>query len=181
MGDNTPIWQWPLYSVRRLVGTLLVLAALVVAVGVLISSSSGGRPSGAPAPGPATNSPSPSPSPSASPSPSLQPSQDLGQAIEVAKAFVTAWASHADDQQVWYAGAAQYATDRMAKKLTTVDRDNVPATKIDGKSRLTDTGGVGRTEVAVDTDAGMVSVVLVQDGKGGWQVDDLQPGAQAVE
>ncbi|MDI3390166.1 hypothetical protein QIS99_28830 [Streptomyces sp. B-S-A8] len=182
MGTGTPLWQWPLYSPKRLVGTLVILAVLIVGVAVLLnlSSEEGGRPQGVPAPG-VSNSPVPRPS-SPSAEPTRTPTPDYGAAIDTARQFVTAWARPEEESwKAWYAGVAPYATDDLAKRLSTVDHRNVPATKVTGKSRLTDTGGVGRTEVAVETDGGMVSVVIVQAGKDSWKVADFQPGAQAVE
>ncbi|MFE0107089.1 hypothetical protein [Streptomyces sp. NPDC059009] len=168
---------WPLYSVRRLVATVAVLTAAVLGL-VALTSAGGGQPTAAPGPGtPGTRPPSASPSRPA-PTPSTSPSRDYGRAIDIAKAFVAAWASHPKDQTEWYVATARYATDHMARKLTTVDMRNVPAEHVTGRARLTDTGGVGQTQVAVPTDGGVVSVILVPHPKAGWRVDDLQPGAQ---
>jgi hypothetical protein len=168
--------HWPLYSLRRLLTTIAVVA--VIGVGLVMLASGGGeKPAAAPAPA-APGSRSPSASGSPAPSPSTSASPDYGQAIDIARDFVTAWASHPKDWREWYAGTAQYATDKLARQLTTVDMRNVPAHRVTGKLRLTDTGGVGQTQVAVPTDGGMVSVTLVPDTKAEWRVDELQPGAQ---
>lgn len=179
MGTGRDLWQWPLHSARRLIATVAVLAAVVIGLAVLVNSPDDGTPAAdtADARPPATSSAPPSPSPSATPS---RPStRDYGRAIETARSFVTAWASHPKGWKTWYAGTARYTTARMAGQLATVDHRNVESTKVRGKLRLTDTGARGRTEVAVPTDAGVVSVTLLEDG-GRWRVDDLQPGAQAV-
>ncbi|ORT54198.1 hypothetical protein [Streptomyces sp. CB03238] len=176
------LWRWPLHSPRRLLATVLVAVAVLVGVTALTTITSG-RPQAAPAPAastPAGGPPAPSPTPSVLPSPS-QTTKDYGQALNVAKAFVTSWASHEKDWQTWYAHTAVHATDDFARRLGTVLPDNIEATKITGNLRLTDTSGIGRTEVAVPTDAGLVSVTLVQDRDGSWRVSDLQPGAQAVQ
>ncbi|MFC9431489.1 hypothetical protein [Streptomyces sp. NPDC056987] len=177
------LWRWPLENMRRFLGTIAVLAVIVVALSTFLGSGSAQErePDAGPAPAPAY-----SPAPSASPSPSVAPSvaqSDLASALDLAREFVSAWASHPTGPKAWYVGTARFATDRMARKLLSVDHRNIDATKVSGTLRLTDTGSGsdGRTEVAVPTDAGMVSVVLVADGKGGWQVDELRPGAQAVE
>lgn len=171
------LWRWPLHSPRRLLATLVVIAALVVGASFLFSSGSG-RPSVAPAPGPssAPTSLPPTPAPSVSPS----ASRDLSAALDTARAFTTAWASHPADWRAWYAGTARYATAAYAQLLASVDPANIQATRITGPGKLTDSGQA-RTMVALPTDAGAVSLVLVQDASGTWHVDDLRPGAQAVE
>ncbi|WP_344077760.1 hypothetical protein [Streptomyces crystallinus] len=95
---------------------------------------------------------------------------------------MTAWAHHPADWREWYGSTARYATDQYAQLLATVDPRTISATRVLGRLRLTDTG-TAHTEVAVRTDAGMVSVVLVPatGNSGGWQVQDLRPGAQAVD
>ncbi|MFF2902718.1 hypothetical protein [Streptomyces sp. NPDC057966] len=168
---------------RRLAVTAAVITAAVVGVGAAVNanSSGGGRPTAAPGPGSPTPSTSGAPEAPSSPAPSPSESKDLSSAIETARAFVVAWADHkAPTSQAWYAGAALYATDELAMQLTSVDYLTVPATRISGPLRLTDTGGVGRTQVAVPTDAGPMSVSLTDYGQG-WQVSDIQPGTQAVE
>ena len=182
MGNGaSPLWQWPLQSPRRLITTLAVAAAVVAVLAVLLNSPGGKGSSAAPAPAPVL---SPSPSATGAPAPSATPSapatKDYGEAIETARSFVQAWANHhPESTKAWYAGAAQYASDQFAAKLITVDYQRVPANRITGKLRLTDTGGIGQTQVAVPTDGGMMSVALVQDSDGGWLIDDIQPGAQA--
>lgn len=181
MNAGSPLWQWPLQSPRRLLATLAVAAAVVVALALLLNSRSSGPSSAAPAPASPSSSTTGAPAPSPSASPSPPSAKDYDQAIETARSFVKAWANHRPASvKAWYASTARYATDEMALQLTTVDYRNVPAKGITGKLRLTDTGGVGQTEVAVPTDGGMMSVSLVQDSKGGWLVSDIQPGAQAV-
>ncbi|MET9162072.1 hypothetical protein ABZX56_30490 [Streptomyces parvulus] len=180
---NQPLWQWPLHSPRRLLATLTIAVAVVVSLSLMLNSADRGQSEAAPGAPAASASPStPATPPPSSAVPAPSPSTtDYGQAIETAKAFVKAWANQrAGSEQAWYAGAAQFATDELARKLTTVDFRNVPANRIVGKLRLTDTGAAGRTEVAVPTDGGMVSVVLVES-TAGWAVADIQPGAQAVE
>lgn len=176
------VWRWPMHSPRRLFGTLAFLIVVIAGLTALTTVTSG-RPTAAPAT--ATSSPAGGP-PAASPTdtetetaePSPTGSKDYGQALDVARQFVTAWASHPGDFQVWYASVAVHATDDYARRLATVDPDNVPATKVSGALRLTDTGGMNRTEVAVPTDKGLVSVTMLQDRDGSWRVSDLQPGAQ---
>ncbi|MFI5752449.1 hypothetical protein ACIBBE_42885 [Streptomyces sp. NPDC051644] len=185
MGTGSgPLWQWPLHSTRRLIATATVLVTAVVGVSMAVNTSDGGRPSAAPgpAPSPSASWTQPSASPSITPSSPRPSASDFDEAMETARSFVAAWANHkAPNRKAWYAGAALYATDGFAMQLTSVDYHNVPATQISGGLRLTDTGGSGRTEVAVPTDAGLMSVVLVDGGQRGWQVDDIQPGAQVVE
>ncbi|MEU8623068.1 hypothetical protein [Streptomyces sp. NPDC048623] len=174
------LWRWPMHSPRRLLVTLLVLVALVAGVAALTTSP--GRPSAAPAPAPSTTAPatvSPTPTPdesSAEPSPTS--SKDYGQALTVARDFVTAWSSHQPDFQVWYASVAVMATDKLAARLATVDPDNIGATGVTGPLRLTDTGSTARTEVAVPTNTGLVSVTMLLDRDGVWRVSDIEPGAQ---
>ncbi|MFH8993131.1 hypothetical protein [Streptomyces sp. NPDC017940] len=173
--------RWPLHSLRRLLLTLAVIAAAVVGLALLVNSPKGeGDPTATSEARPPAASSAPAPRPSPSSTPSLPTARDYDRAIETARAFVTAWASHPTGWRTWYAGAARHTTDRLAAKLASVDPGNVAATKVSGRLRLTDTGASGRTEVAVPTDEGTVSVTLLEDGAGRWRVDDVQPGAQAV-
>ncbi|MFI1831313.1 hypothetical protein ACH41E_33440 [Streptomyces sp. NPDC020412] len=175
------IWRWPLHSPRRLLGTLLLLVLVLVVVTMAPTLwSASGRPSASPA---RTTDDRPAPAPTPSPSsstagPSPSESEDYGQALDVARQFVSAWAGNKSSFQVWYAGVAVHATDDFAQRLATVDPKNITARGVIGKLRLTDTGGGGRTEVAVLTDDGLVSVTMLRDRDHRWLVSDLQPGAQ---
>jgi hypothetical protein len=97
----------------------------------------------------------------------------------VASAFVAAWASH-QPYATWYTAVTPYATAGFADALATIDPSRVPATKITGPVKVTDTGASGTTSAAVPTDGGTVSVTLVQSGST-WLVSDVRPDAQAVE
>ncbi|MFJ2819092.1 hypothetical protein [Streptomyces sp. NPDC087294] len=180
---HLPWWQWPLQNSRRLLGTLAAAAMVFVALALLLNSPEQRWRSADSAPaGPSSPSATGAPARSPSPTPTSSETTDYGAAIDTARAFVLAWSNHKPaSSQAWYAGAARYATDDLALQLTTVDYRNVPVTLITGKLKLTDTGGVGRTEVAVPTDTGMMSVQLVEDGTDGWLVGDIQPGAQAEQ
>ncbi|GAA1930701.1 hypothetical protein [Streptantibioticus ferralitis] len=171
-------WRWPLYSAKRLLVSTIAVIAVLIAVSAINHSGTGHRhaaPAGSsPTSAPASTSPDTSASPSST-------ATNYSQAIDTARAFVTAWASHPAQKDEWLAGVTRYATTDFANSLGSVDPSNVHATKITGTLKLTDTGSSDQTSVAVPTDGGTVSVTLTADGTGGWQVSDLRPGAQAAE
>ncbi|WP_202239987.1 hypothetical protein [Actinacidiphila reveromycinica] len=97
----------------------------------------------------------------------------------MATAFVAAWASHQPNPG-WLVRVDAYATPGFADALATVDPSRVPATRVTGTAKVTDTGATASTSAAVSTDQGVVSVSLRWDGTA-WKVADVRPDAQAVE
>lgn len=172
------LWQWPLRSPRRLVGTavlLLVLAAgLTYALGTVAggarSGSQGADPATA-APGrPATSVPSTLP-----PVPELAPatlplSQTPPAALDVARRFARAWvrppAGTAPGQ--WLDGLRGTTTDEYLGVLAAVDPTNVPASRVLGIPKPVRVSAHS-VQVQVQTD-GPTLLVLVVDTDTGWRV-----------
>ena len=99
------------------------------------------------------------------------------QAVQVAVAFVTAWARPGLDQPVWLADVSRYATPEYAAVLATVNPANVAAHRIVADA-VPQTATPNAADVDVPTDAGAVRVVLVlRDGR--WLVADVRPAQES--
>lgn len=168
--------QWPLYNPKRLLGTLGGLVILVLLVSAVTDSTAGHHTHRA------STAARPTTTSTLSPSPSTPSTGSITAASATARAFVAAWASHpsAAQRNAWIAAVTAYATPQFADELASIDPSTVPASKVTGTPRRTDTGSAQQTSFGVPTDQGLVSVTLVAQGSG-WLVSDVEPGAQAVE
>jgi hypothetical protein len=177
---------------RRLPFPLALLAAAAVAgCGQNAATTAGPAPAGfptAPAPAPARTAP---PAPSRSGEPAPPPLDDFGpsepatpappdpasaeQARGRAAAFLRAFARTDLDQQAWWTGVEGYFTPAAAAIYRSTDVANVPLHKVEeGSARLLPANTRYRAEVAVDTDDGTYTVVLVRTGDD-WLVDRAVP------
>lgn len=169
------VWRWPLYSPLRLVVAIvgLVLALVLVSVVKRAASPEESTPDAKPPSQTQSATPTSPDEDESAAAPSPLPSE----ALDVARAFVAAWAAGGDTRAAWQQKMRPYATRAFLAKLG--DPKAVDATKVSGNVRLTDTGGGDTTSAAVGTDAGVVSVSLVYSRSAEqWYVRDVQPGAQ---
>ncbi|KZB82468.1 hypothetical protein [Amycolatopsis regifaucium] len=176
------LWGWPLRSPRHLVGTLVILAVVLTAVGIMLpkaiekpgqtagrpgsSATSTSRP-GVAAPVTVTSTLPPRLTTQPPPS-SARPDQD---GVRVAKEWVTAWANHPDGitAEQWLSGLKPYTTEEfLSGELTTVNPANIPATKIIGEPQVS-SSVVGSMDVDVQTDGPKVRVTVVKTNPG-WRV-----------
>lgn len=185
--------RWPLWSWRNLTLTAAAALVLLALAGRLTSGVDASAAAPAPPPsmsmatGPTVPSTSPPPgtptgAPTTLPSAARQapPSADAGSPVQVAAAFVTAWATTTHGSGPWLAGMKPWATTSLVSSLTGTDPAQVPATHLTGDPALRSTHGT-TAAVSVPTDGGRVLVQLV-DQAGRWKAaalspDDAPPGA----
>ncbi|MFI6301935.1 hypothetical protein ACIBCH_08695 [Amycolatopsis thailandensis] len=179
------LWGWPLRSPRHLVGTLVVLAVVLTALGILLPKAIGKPGQTANGPGasatatsrpgvaaPVTVTSTLPPRLTSVPPPSSAPPDQDG--VRVAKEWVTAWANHPDGMttEQWLSGLRPYTTDEyLATELTTVELANIPATKVTGEPQVV-SSLAGSMEVDVQTDKPKVRVTLTKTNPG-WRVTKL--------
>ncbi|MDJ0345901.1 hypothetical protein QMK19_35295 [Streptomyces sp. H10-C2] len=171
-------WRWPFYSPRRLLAVVAGLAVLLIALNTCNGSSSH-QPTGHTAPS-AAPAASTQPAAGATSTPPVPTASDLAAAMDTARSFVSAWASHPATHAAWVDAMRPYTTGDFAQKIATGDPRNIGPTKA-LTARVTMTGTSYRTQAAVTTDKGVVSVSLVSGDNLHWRVDNIRPGAQAVE
>lgn len=163
-----PVLRWPLYSPRRLVGTILAAVLLLAVVTRL-----GGGPAGD---GPAAVRDSvtgsvTSPSPGAASAPSVV----VAPAV-VATRFVTAWAKPRLTIADWYDGILAAGVDEgLAQVLGQTDPTTIPATRIIGPATVIAEGDE-TAQVTIRTDGPTVLVALTRPAEGsGWVVSNILP------
>ncbi|WP_064745372.1 hypothetical protein [Pseudonocardia acaciae] len=182
------LWQWPLRSPARLIGCLVVLAALVIganaAFGLLPARTGGTGVFGSDPSGSVTPTPPAGALPNAQPRneptrlppvPELTPetlplSKAPPAALTVATRWTQAWAKHPADgaTATWVNGLRPYTTDEYLAVLSTVDTANVPATKVTGAARAV-LVSPRSVRVEVPTDAVRLVVLVVNTGTE-WRV-----------
>ena len=131
------LWGWPLRSPRHLIGTLVLLAILLTALGIVLPQAIGkpkatgagsppatttaeSTPPGLAAPVPATSTlPTRLTAPLATPT-SAPPNDE---AVHVAKAWAEAWVHHPAGitNQQWLDGLRPYTTEEFLPVMSTVD------------------------------------------------------------
>ncbi|WP_410661457.1 hypothetical protein [Amycolatopsis sp. lyj-112] len=176
------LWGWPLRSPRHLIGTLVIVAVLFTALGILMpkvigkpgdtmvsgpgsSATMTSRPGvAAPVTGTSTLPPRLSSPP---PPSSVPPDQD---GIRVAKEWVTAWANHPDGTttEQWLKGLESRTDVEYMAELSSVDPANIAATKVVGEPRVV-TSAQDSMTVDVQTDKPKVEVSVVKTNAG-WRV-----------
>lgn len=192
-----PLWQWPLRSPARLIGCLVVLAAVVVganaAFGLLPGRSGAnngvlGSSTGSVAPTPARALPTTAPAgeptrlppvPELTPE-TLPPSKAPPAALAVATRWTQAWARHPADgtTTTWVNGLRPYTTDEYLGLLATVDPANVPATRVTGPARAV-LVSPSSVRVEVPTDVVRLVVLVVNTGTD-WRVAGYDRASEAA-
>ncbi|MFB9742551.1 hypothetical protein ACFFOU_15685 [Pseudonocardia sulfidoxydans] len=180
------LWQWPLHSPLRLVGTVVVV--LVLAAGVSWAATSG-RSSAPSAPGQNTSGPSTSdgrPATAGSPSvlppvvplnPTTLPLTAAPQAaLAAASSWASAWVDHpaGTTTEQWLARLRPWTTDEYLGVLGSVDPGNVPASTVTGPPEATRVSPAS-VQVKVPTDTITLILLVVDDGSG-WRVADSDEG-----
>jgi hypothetical protein len=177
------LWGWPLRSPRHLVGTLVFLAILVTALGIVLPKTMGkpaaAQPgpsvaSSAPGPGLAAPVPTPSTLPTRLSSPLATPTSapPNPEAVNVAKQWATAWVNHPAgiSNANWLNGMRALTTDEFLPVMSTVDPSNIPATRVTGDPAVT-SSYTSSVQVVVPTDGPKLSITVVNTGAG-WRVAD---------
>jgi hypothetical protein len=173
------LWQWPLRSPKRLVGSLLVVLALAAGLSYGFTSINGGGRSGGVVGGVAARpSDTARPAPSATalpPVPALAPvtlplSKAPPAALDVARRWSRAWVRPAPgtSTQQWLDGLRGTTTDEYLGVLAGVDPANVPAGRVTGNPKAVRVSP-SSVQVQIATD-GPTLLVLVVDTDAGWRV-----------
>jgi hypothetical protein len=178
------LWRWPLWSWKHLALTCAVLAVVLIGLGRLQAHGEESKASG---PGPtlsttvgptepalasATRAVERVPS-SLSASASSTPSRATTGPVEVARAFVTAWARPYDRASEWRARVMPMATPQFAAQLSRTDPLRVPATAVVGNGVEVSKSATSVTNRHT-TDNGRVLVTLTRSGAH-WLVADIAP------
>ncbi len=184
------LWGWPLRSPRHLVGTLVILAVVFTAMGILLPKviDKPGKTTAAGASSSATTTSSRSglavPVPTTStlptrlsspPPPTSAPVNQDG--IRIAKEWVTAWANHPEGvkNEQWLDGLRPYTTEEYLPVMASVEPSNIPATKIVGEPEVRSSYAKSM-ELAIQTDGPKVKVTVI-DTNAGWRVAGFDQAA----
>ena len=164
-----PVWEWVLWSRRRLAVTVCVLALLVIVTGrVARAHHSQPAPQSRP---PATAHPSPASRVSAPPATAPAPdapvpvpsSSGPGGALVAGQQFAAAWVTHAPG---WQAQARRYATPALAAQLGQPTGGHSRAAAITGPAAVAGEAA-GTVTVTVPTTAGAAVITVVRSA-GRW-------------
>jgi hypothetical protein len=148
-----PVWEWVLWSRRRLAVTVCILALLVIVTGRVARAD---RSQHAPqASRSATAHPSPASSASAPPATAPAPDAPVpvpsgsgpAGALVAGQQFAAAWVTHAPG---WQTQARRYATPALAAQLGKPTRGHSPAAAITGPAAVA-SEVAGTVTVAVPT------------------------------
>jgi len=179
------LWGWPLRSPRHLMGTLVFLAILVTALGIVLPKVVGKPPAkaatgpgtttsvtttppGIAAPVPTSNLPTRLSTPLATPTPAA-PNAD---AVRVAKQWAAAWVDHPAGitSEQWLAKLKPFTTEEYLPVMSTVDPSNIPATKVTGEP-VVGTSYPKSLQVTIPTDGPKLAITVVSTNAG-WRVAD---------
>jgi hypothetical protein len=179
------LWGWPLRSPRHLMGTLVFLAILVTALGIVLpkvvgkpqakaspgpgtTTSVTATPPGAAAPGPTSNLPTRLSAPLVTPTP-VPPNED---AIRIAKQWAAAWVNHPAGMtsEQWLAQLKPFTTDEYLPVMSSVDPANIPATKVTGEP-VVGTSYSSSVQLTIPTDGPKLAITVVSTNAG-WRVAD---------
>ncbi|MEV6874034.1 hypothetical protein [Amycolatopsis sp. NPDC051128] len=179
------LWGWPLRSPRHLMGTLVFLAILVTALGILLpkvvgkpqakaaappgtTTSAHATPPGVAAPVPTSNLPTRLSAPLVTPT-SAAPNND---AIRVAKEWAAAWVNHPAGitSEQWLANLKPFTTEEYLPVMSSVDPANIPATKVTGEPQV-GTSYTSSVQLTIPTDGPKLSITVVNTNAG-WRVAD---------
>jgi hypothetical protein len=181
------LWGWPLRSPAHLAGTLVVLAAVVVTLGIVVpkvsgndggpgsaaSASESSREAGEQDGGSGDSGESSSgPLPTRLTEPRETPTSDAPDptALRVAGQWATAWVNHPEGMTIeqWLDGLRPYTTEEYLPVMSTVDLAQIPATKVTGDATAT-SSFTSSVEAEVPTDGPTLSLTVVRTNAG-WRV-----------
>ncbi|MFJ9783372.1 hypothetical protein ACIRSS_27605 [Amycolatopsis sp. NPDC101161] len=180
------LWGWPLRSPRHLMGTLVVLAILVTALGIVLpkvvgkpqakaspttgtpTTSVTATPPGVAAPVPTSNLPTRLSAPLATPT-TAAPN---GDAVRVAKEWAAAWVNHPAGitSEQWLAQLKPFTTEEYLPVMASVDPANIPATKVTGEP-VVGTSYTSSVQLTIPTDGPKLAITVVNTNAG-WRVAD---------
>jgi hypothetical protein len=182
------LWGWPLRSSRHLIVTLVGVALIAIAVGVIAAhvhgaprpTSGGTLQTGAAATTSAQTSRTPAPAaPTTSPAaltrltaPPETPvsAPPAPAAVDVIKTWGKAWVNHPVGMTTtqWLAQLAPYTTQEFLPVMNSVDVANIKATAVTGPPTVTKSY-TGSVEALLPTNAGQLDITAI-DTPQGWLV-----------
>ncbi|GHF89258.1 hypothetical protein FHX82_005909 [Amycolatopsis bartoniae] len=176
------LWGFPLRSPRHLAGTAVAVLILIIAIGIavpqLLGSPAGSKVTPARVPDPASSAAkvpagtTSTPMSSRLTAPLLQPTSAAPnpEALNVAKLWAQAWVTHPAGMTnaQWLDGLRPYTTDEYLPQMSTVDPANIPATRLTGDPRVTESY-TSSVLVLVPTDGPQLSITVAQTAAG-WRV-----------
>lgn len=180
------LWGWPLRSPRHLIGTLVFLAILITALGIVLPKAIG-KPQAKAAPGTlgATTSVTATPPGVAAPVPTSNLPTRLsaplvtpttaapnGDAVRVAKEWAAAWVDHPAGitSEQWLAKLKPFTTEEYLPVMSSVDPANIPATKVTGEP-VVGTSYTSSVQLTIPTDGPKLAITVVNTNAG-WRVAD---------
>lgn len=196
------LWGWPMRSPRHLIVSLLVVAAVVIAVGLIVPRLTGSDDSpsaaqqdnlgGSSAPAAPTDGASPGPTgagqppaaqpgsssalPTRLPEPTLTPTSGPAppEALDTATLWGKAFVNHppGTTNEQWLAGLRPYTTEERIAVMSSVDPANVPATEVTGPV-VTVANYVSSVTVALPTNGGTVTLSIILTPQG-WRVAEYE-------
>ncbi|WP_326946402.1 MULTISPECIES: hypothetical protein [unclassified Amycolatopsis] len=181
------LWGFPLRSPRHLIGTLVFLAILVTALGIVVPKVMGKQPAKASPlasgttttsvtatqPGVAASVPT-SNLPTRLSQPLVTPTTAApnGDAVRVAKEWAAAWVNHPAGitSAQWLEQLKPFTTEEYLPVMSSVDPANVPATKVTGEPTV-GTSYTSSVQLTIPTDGPKLSITVVSTNAG-WRVAD---------
>ncbi|PXY32518.1 hypothetical protein [Prauserella muralis] len=180
------LWGWPLRSPAHLIGTAIMVVAIVVAAGIVLPRLLGG-PGDAGAASPTTTetsagsgetrpgsgdtlSTSALPTRLSEPLASPTTAPPAPAALDVAKKWASAWVKHPKGitSEQWLNGLRPYTTEEYLPVMRSVNPANIPATKVTGEPRAA-ASYTSSVEAHVPTDGPSLSITVVRTDAG-WRV-----------
>jgi hypothetical protein len=179
------LWGWPLRSPRHLMGTLVFLAILITALGIVLPKAVGKNQAkaapvtgistpatttapGVAAPVPTSNLPTRLTTPLVTPT-SAAPN---GDAVRVAKEWAAAWVDHPPGitSAQWLEKLKPFTTEEYLPVMSSVDPANIPATKVTGEP-VAGTSYTSSVQLTIPTDGPKLAITVVSTNAG-WRVAD---------
>jgi hypothetical protein len=181
------LWGWPIRSNKHLITTAVILIVLVVVIGVVLpkvlNTGSGGAaqpnasaPTGNQGQQPGTPVAPPSSQPTSTrltaPLETPTPAPPDPVALNIAKAWATAWVNHPDGMtnEAWRGGLKPYTTDEYLPQLSTVEVTNIPATQVTGDPTVV-SSFTSSVQVVIPTNGPKLSITVVRTDAG-WRVSE---------
>jgi hypothetical protein len=183
------LWGWPMRSPTHLMGTIILVAALMIAAGMLVprllddggtgvASADGPESTADSAPVVSDTGADPTldrevlPTRLSEPLATPTSAKPAPEALRVAKRWVTAWVTPPEDGSVdsWLEGLRPHTTEEFLPQLRTVDPANIPATKVVGEPEVHESY-TSSVQVEVATDGPTLLVTVIETDTG-WRVTD---------
>jgi hypothetical protein len=176
------LWGWPMRSPTHLVGTTILVVAIIVSAGLVLPSLPGGPgDAGAGSVAPSSRTPPSSRTTdtgegSALPTRLSRPlstptrAAPAPQALRVARSWAAAWVRHppGTTRERWLQGLKPYTTAEYLARMHSIDVANIPATQVTGAPTVA-RSYTSSVDVEIPTDGPMLAISVVRTDSG-WRV-----------